>query len=163
MKAAFSVATLALLAQADDVLTRHDKRYPGYIRAADPRPEHVIEQLSAVDLPKNFSWDNVDGVNYLTNVKNQHIPQYCGSCWAQAATSAMSDRIKIMRKAAWPDINIAPQVLISCEMQDFGCSGGDSINGYKYIFENGITDETCSIYRAIGHTNGAKCSSMMKC
>ena len=36
--------------------------------------------------------------------------QYCGSCWAQAATSSLSDRIKIARKAAWPDINIAPQV-----------------------------------------------------
>ena len=36
--------------------------------------------------------------------------QYCGSCWAQAATSSLSDRIKIARSAAWPDINIAPQV-----------------------------------------------------
>ena len=33
-----------------------------------------------------------------------------GSCWAQAATSSLSDRIKIARAAAWPDINIAPQV-----------------------------------------------------
>ena len=46
----------------------------------------------------------------MTQTKNQHIPQYCGSCWAQAATSSLSDRIKIARKAAWPDINIAPQV-----------------------------------------------------
>ena len=40
----------------------------------------------------------------------QHIPQYCGSCWAQAASSSLSDRIKIARKAAWPDVLIAPQV-----------------------------------------------------
>jgi len=27
----------------------------------------------------------------------------------------LSDRIKIARNAAWPDINLSPQVLISCE------------------------------------------------
>ena len=48
----------------------------------------------------------------LFQAKNQHIPQYCGSCWAQAAASSLSDRIKIARKAAWPDINISPQVCL---------------------------------------------------
>ena len=69
------------------------------VRASSPPPEGI-----------NFHWGDVSGVNYLTQAKNQHIPQYCGSCWAQAATSSLSDRIKIARKAAWPDINIAPQV-----------------------------------------------------
>jgi len=26
------------------------------------------------DIPDNFVWNNVDGVNYLTNIRNQHIP-----------------------------------------------------------------------------------------
>jgi len=65
-------------------------------------------QLVNADLPETFIWNNVDNVNYLTNIRNQHIPQYCGSCWAHAATSALSDRIKIGRKAAWPDVNISP-------------------------------------------------------
>jgi len=102
-------------------------------------------------------------MNYLTNIRNQHVPQYCGSCWAHAATSSFSDRIKIARKAAWPDINISPQVLISCETDDQGCHGGEAYNAFAYMADNEITDETCSIYMGRGLDNGQPCSAMMKC
>ena len=107
-----------------------DRANPGHRkpRAGEkPVKTNVREPLQDVELPKTFSWNNVDGINYLTNVKNQHLPYYCGSCWAQAATSSLSDRIKIARKAAWPDINISPQAVISCEMGDDGCHGGEPI------------------------------------
>lgn len=120
-------------------------------------------RVSASDLPSSFVWSDVDGVNYLTLARNQHIPQYCGSCWAFSSTSALSDRIKIQRKAQWPDINIAPQVLISCETPDSGCDGGEALTAYKYIHDYNITDETCSTYRARGLTNGANCSDEIKC
>ena len=68
-----------------------------------------------------------------------------------------------MRQAAWPDINIAPQVLISCEMEDFGCHGGDPLNAYRYIYKNNITDETCAVYRGRGHDNGVECSPILRC
>ena len=84
-----------------------------------------IPKLSFEELPKNFWWGNVNGTNYLTLQKNQHIPQFCGSCWAFAVTSSLSDRIKIMRNATWPDINLAPQVLLSCDMVNRGCYGGN--------------------------------------
>jgi len=114
-------------------------------------------------LPTEALWNNMNGTNFLTNIRNQHIPQYCGSCWAHAATSAFSDRIKIARNAAWPDINIAPQVLISCEMKDDGCHGGEAYNAFEWMAKNEITDETCSIYRARGHDNGQECSAMNVC
>lgn len=74
-----------------------------------------LPNIPISQLPTNHWWGNVNGVNYLTYQRNQHIPIYCGSCWAFSATSALSDRIKIRRKAQWPDIILSPQVLISCE------------------------------------------------
>ena len=75
----------------------------------------IPQNIPVADLPTNFWWGNVNGTDYLTFQRNQHIPIYCGSCWAHAVTSSLSDRIKIMRKAAWPDINLSPQILISCQ------------------------------------------------
>merc|ERR1719330_1645039 len=134
----------------------------GHVRHPGPRPSLIKTALPQAPPPPSFHWGDVEGVNYLTQAKNQHIPQYCGSCWAQAATSSLSDRIKIARKAAWPDINIAPQVLISCGPMD-GCHGGDAGLANKWMAENDITDETCSIYQARGHDNGLPCSDLEMC
>eukprot|EP00827_Trimyema_finlayi_P002942 TRINITY_DN261_c0_g1_i14.p1 TRINITY_DN261_c0_g1~~TRINITY_DN261_c0_g1_i14.p1 ORF type:complete len:711 (-),score=357.79 TRINITY_DN261_c0_g1_i14:19-2013(-) len=123
------------------------------------------------DLPTNYDWRNIEGKNLVTLIKNQHIPQYCGACWTFGTTSALSDRIKIMRKAAFPDINLSPQVLLSCLTSDDkevcsepeacnGCKGGDPITVYQYINKKGLTDETCSLYQGWGHSNGIKCSHL---
>lgn len=94
------------------------------------------------NLPKDFTWANKDGVNYINNVANQHIPEYCGSCWAFVTVGVLNDRIKIMRNAEWPDIQLSEQVLLSCDKQHRGCSGGWPLLAFKWIKENGITDNT---------------------
>ena len=128
---------------------------------AEPRIKDPLVPMN--DLPTQKLWNNVDGTSYLTNIRNQHVPTYCGSCWAHAATSSLSDRIKIARKAAWPDINISPQVIISCETTDQGCHGGEAYNAFEWMADNEVTDETCSIYRARGLDNGQVCSAMNVC
>merc|ERR1712176_246582 len=138
--------------------------HPCRIRNPNRAPPRILKALEHVeDLPEQVRWDNVDGTNFLTNVFNQHVPTYCGSCWAHAATSAISDRIKIARKAAWPDINISPQVIISCGTTDQGCHGGEAYNAFEWMSKNEVTDRTCSIYRARGLDNGQKCSAMNVC
>jgi cathepsin X len=139
------------------------KNWQGYV----PRDPSLLSEedfgdvppLPPTPVPEQWMWNDVNGVNYLTIPRNQHIPTYCGSCWAVAATSAMSDRIKIMRKARWPDINISPQAVVSCDAQDNGCHGGDSTTAYAYLKENKGTDETCSIYQA----KDVKCSKKLAC
>ena len=70
--------------------------------------------ISVDDLPDSFTWGDVDGKSYLTHSLNQHIPQYCGSCWAHGSVSALGDRIKIARKAQGIDINLAVQHILNC-------------------------------------------------
>eukprot|EP00096_Caligus_rogercresseyi_P003164 TRINITY_DN157_c0_g2_i1.p1 TRINITY_DN157_c0_g2~~TRINITY_DN157_c0_g2_i1.p1 ORF type:complete len:630 (+),score=116.89 TRINITY_DN157_c0_g2_i1:138-2027(+) len=127
-----------------------------------PDPSHIHSPLPRGPAPKDWDWGSVLGRNFLTQSKNQHIPQYCGSCWAQAVTSSLSDRIKIKRKGQWPDVNISPQVLISCGPNE-GCHGGEAQNSHEWIHNHGITDETCSIYLARGHDNGAPCTKTEIC
>ena len=112
--------------------------------------KYPFEVESKKDLPRNFTWGNVDGKNYLTRLRNQHIPQYCGSCWAHASTSMMSDRISILRGGAFPEINIAPQTLLDFDYNDQGCHGGDYRPAFEYIAKSSIVDEACSQYRARG-------------
>ena len=156
-------AVFALLAASSSAKKFIDPVHPCRKTSTEKKVENVRTPLEPVaNLPETHIWNNVDGVNYLTNIRNQHIPSYCGSCWAHAATSALSDRIKINREAQWPDINIAPQVLISCSGDD-GCHGGEAFNAFEWMSTNEVTDETCSIYRARGHDNGQKCSAMTVC
>jgi len=81
--------------------------------------------------------------------KNQHIPVYCGSCWAQAATSSLADRINIMKKAAFPQIALSVQAIINCHAGG-SCNGGDPLLVYKFAHESptGIPEESCRNYEA---------------
>jgi len=125
--------------------------------------KHPLKILPFEKLPKNWLWNNINGTNFLTVIRNQFIPQYCGSCWSFGSTSSLSDRIKIMRNAQWPDYELAPQVLLSCAQVSHGCSGGSSGVAYQYIYNYNITHESCSNYQARGWKNGLGCTPEVKC
>merc|ERR1719321_70558 len=108
--------------------------------------------MSSASLPKSFTWCDKDGKNYCTMSRNQHIPQYCGSCWAHGSVSALGDRIKIARGAEGIDINLSVQHILNCG-QVGSCHGGSVVGPYFWIHQQsqggtGISYETSNPYLA---------------
>jgi len=114
-------------------------------------------------LPKNWNWGDANGINYLSTILNQHIPQYCGGCWAHGTTSALSDRIAIMRGGKFPEINLSPQVLLTCKTDSGGCHGGSQLGAYGWIYNNTITDTACAPYQALSWREGLVCTPDALC
>lgn len=122
-------------------------RWNEYVPLLDTE-KFLVTHTNDVELPQSFTWSNVNGVNYLTKNLNQHIPVYCGSCWAHGAISSLSDRIKIKRNASFPDINLSIQFILNCKMGG-SCNGGDHLATYKAIHDYGsIPFEDCMVYQA---------------
>lgn len=99
-------------------------------------PSHHHLAVPKEGYPEEFSWCNKDGVNYCTTSLNQHIPQYCGSCWAHGAVSALQDRIKIQRDGQGIDIALSVQHVLNCANVG-SCHGGSDEGVYQWIKQIG--------------------------
>jgi len=81
--------------------------------------------------------------------------QYCGSCWAHGALSALADRIKIARNhndgvGGGDEINLSIQYVLNCGSDIAGsCHGGSHTGVYQFIKKNGmIPYDSCQPYLA---------------
>lgn len=114
-----------------------------------------FEYIREEDLPDSFSWADQ---KLTTRNLNQHIPQYCGSCWAHGALSAFADRINIARHRQSKDesslkdeINLSIQYILNCGGDVAGsCHGGSHTGVYELIKHHTgfVPYDTCMPYIA---------------
>uniref|UniRef100_A0A915D155 Vacuolar protein sorting-associated protein 54 n=1 Tax=Ditylenchus dipsaci TaxID=166011 RepID=A0A915D155_9BILA len=109
-------------------------------------------------LPREWDWRDVNGVNYCSPTRNQHIPVYCGSCWVFGSLGALNDRFNVARKNKWPMTMLSPQEIIDCNGKG-SCQGGEVGNVYDHAKNNGLVEEGCNNYKAV---NG-KCDQFTRC
>jgi len=144
------VAVAAALGCAAGERASEYKVLPGHTVFNWTERSHDHAYLGEAKLPDSWDWRNVNGVSYVTKSLNQHIPQYCGSCWAHGALSSLGDRIKIARKGRGPDINLSVQQVLNCGTKIAGsCHGGSHTGVFEFIKRQGhIPYDTCLQYEA---------------
>ena len=165
------LAMLALLATRCDargqVIAWEDERAEVLLAASDlPVPPSAT-------LPKTFSWRRIAGYgSMLVASMNQHVPKYCGACFAFASFHALADRVKIARYLALrsggdafdgPDLVAAIQVMLNCGGDDEGwgvagscATGGSSAGVYRWVERfGGVPAAGCFPYLA---TDGLGCA-----
>jgi len=156
-----SYASFAKLIFADKGVKQTGNRSKSYLNQGlklsfTSKPFNEGLPIATDNLPIN--WQNVDGVNYLTYIKNQHIPTYCGSCWAQAAASVLADRLNIQRikqNRVFPKFNLSVQAIINCK-EGGSCFGGDSTMLFQKAQSWKVPVETCQTYQAV-NPSGYEC------
>mmetsp|Transcript_141537 Transcript_141537/g.439997 ORF Transcript_141537/g.439997 Transcript_141537/m.439997 type:complete len:363 (-) Transcript_141537:40-1128(-) len=89
----------------------------------------------------------------LTPVKDQGD---CGSCWAFSATEEIESALFMSTGNLK---QLSTQQIISCDKQDDGCDGGDTVTAYRYVQKAGGLD-LAGDYPDKSHSTGktGKCS-----
>jgi len=119
--------------------------FEGGHKILEPPPYHVVGDD---ELPESWDWRNVSGRNYLSWTVNQHIPVYCGSCWAQGTLAALADRFNIHAGDKFPLLALSVQAIINCRAGG-SCEGGNPAGVYEFAANVGVPDFTCLVYEAV--------------
>lgn len=110
------------------------------------RPVPVTAEVAkmAANLPEHWDWRNVDGVNFVSPVRNQAS---CGSCYSFATMGMLEARVRILTNNTDNPV-FSPQQVVSCSEYSQGCDGGFPYLIGKYVQDFGIVDESCFPYVA---------------
>lgn len=111
------------------------------VRARPASVEAGLAKMAAA-LPEHWDWRNVDGINFVSPVRNQAS---CGSCYSFATMGMLEARIRILTNNSDTPV-LSPQQVVSCSEYSQGCDGGFPYLIGKYVQDFGIVDESCFPY-----------------
>ena len=94
-------------------------------------------------IPDKVDWRNFNGHNYVTDVRAQG---HCASCYAQAAAAVLESRILITSQTPDIELDLSEQALVSCDTNNFGCTGGFLDRTLNFLKTTGIPLEACYPY-----------------
>ncbi|KAL4647076.1 dipeptidyl peptidase 1 [Arapaima gigas] len=110
------------------------------------KPAQVTAEVAklAAGLPDHWDWRNVNGVNYVSPVRNQAA---CGSCYSFATMGMLEARVRVLTNNTQQPI-FSPQHVVSCSHYSQGCDGGFPYLIGKYVQDFGVVEESCFPYEA---------------
>ena len=118
-----------------------------------PKAAPVTQELRELtsQLPDSFDWRNVDGVNYVSPVRNQGS---CGSCYTFASMAMLESRVRIMTNNSQRPV-FSTQNVVDCSEYSQGCEGGfPYLIAGKYAQDFGVIEDRCYPYKGVDE----KCS-----
>ncbi|XP_008308025.1 dipeptidyl peptidase 1 [Cynoglossus semilaevis] len=107
-----------------------------------PTPKTAEFAKMAAALPEHWDWRDMNGVNFVSPVRNQAS---CGSCYSFASMGMLEARIRILTNNSETP-TLSPQQVVSCSEYSQGCDGGFPYLIGKYAQDFGIVDESCFPY-----------------
>lgn len=119
------------------------------VMLAEPGTSRLIKRIPVL-LPKTWNWQNVNGKNYISPVRNQGG---CGSCVAFATVSAIEAHYRIETGQPANSIDLSESSLFF--VADRQCNSGDPRYGWwinkalDQSMEEGICFEANYPYRAV--------------
>jgi uncharacterized repeat protein (TIGR01451 family) len=128
-------------------LHEYEELLAEYLSSSESAPIPVVTAASST-----LDWRNVEGVSYVSPVKNQGS---CGSCWAFAVTAAAESQMMIATSGL--PIDLAEQILVSCPGGGGTCSGGSPSTASSYVRDVGLPLESCFRYTATNNSCSNAC------
>ncbi|TNV80537.1 hypothetical protein FGO68_gene13534 [Halteria grandinella] len=147
------------LTQTNQIFEDHkdlnDPKYAQTMKKAQKYLNTPVEDMRDEDLPEEWDWRKVDGVDFTSPIRDQGG---CGSCYTISFVTSVESRIKI---ATGKEVILSPQFLLSCNFFNEGCSGGwPLLNGFfTQIFS--LPLESCAPYES--STHHSTCASFAHC
>nr|ACG60902.1 cathepsin C [Penaeus chinensis] len=121
---------------------------PGAVLSSPPSPAPATPEQKArvAFLPENFDWRNVEGVNYVSAVRDQAS---CGSCYTFASMAQLEARLRMVTRNQRQDV-FSTQDAVSCSVLSQGCMGGFAyLIAGRYAVDQGVVAEECNPYTAL--------------